>query len=363
MHARTLAITLSACLAAAGTAIAADRPIGGLQLRITRDAHGTERLLFLSRDALLVPALGSPDDPTSGSPGGATVELFSQSTTGAVSFSAPRDLDDPGWWTRQHGYGFRHRAAPDPDSALWSIQLHASRGMRVVGRRAGLLLDGHEGRVGIRITTGEIQHCALFEPGTVLRDEPGAFHAKGAPASALTDCSDASLSPPPPPPPPPPTADCGDGLIDPDSESCDGAALGICGEFGASCGEPGFSNQCQCCSKNGELVSLLGCCNPSSVAIPTPAGDGFCFPLRCDAPFTCGARSECLPSGDCCGQLDNPCEFTLTGTALQPCCDGLVCGRPDVSGFFLSCCVPPGGSCAQDADCCSQSCSGSGTCD
>ena len=168
---------------------------------------------------------------------------------------------------------------------------------------------------------------------------------------------------PTPTPTPTPSGECGDGVIN-GGEQCDGAALGICGSVGGSCGEPGFSNECSCCSANGELVTVLGCCNPSSVAISFgPAGGGQCTPLRCDAPFTCGSGAECLPSGDCCGLPANPCLFTLTGQALQPCCDGSVCERPDASGFFLTCCVSQGGACGQGQECCSGSCSASGSCD
>lgn len=353
-----LVTVLSTLLAATAAANAADRPLSGVELRVKRAANGMERLVFSSRDDLLLPPPASPDDPGGGSPGGVTIELFSLGTIPAVTFSAPRDGSDPGWHRVPHGYQFRHKVAPDPVSALASVRLHETGGVRIVGKRAGLALDGNERRMGIRITMGGSRFCALFQPMTVKRDEPGSFHAKGAPAGALSDCSDASLAPPPPP-----AGACGDDVID-DGEQCDGAALGICGDIGASCGEPGFSNECTCCSAHGEMVTLLGCCNPSSLAISFgPAGGGQCTPLRCDAPFTCGSGAECLPSGDCCSLLGNPCRFTLTGQDLQPCCDGSVCERPDASGFFLSCCVPQGGACTQGQECCSGSCSAGGSCD
>lgn len=352
------ALVVSILFATAAMATAADHPLAGLELRVKRSADGSERLVFSSRDALTLPAPGGADDPASASPGGAIVELFSQGAVASTTFPAPRDASDPGWRAGAHRYQFRHRAAPDAVSALEFIRLSESGGMRIVGKRAGLALAGHEAQVGIRITLGATRYCALFGPATVRRDQPGEFHAKGPQTSALRDCSDASLATPLPPP-----GSCGDGTIDA-GEQCDGAALDVCGEVRGSCGEPGFSNQCSCCSARGENVTLLGCCNPSSVAISFgPAGDGWCAPLRCDAPFTCGSGAECLPSGDCCALPENPCLFTLTGQTLQPCCAGSVCERPDASGFFLTCCIPQGGACGRDQECCSGSCSATGSCD
>lgn len=356
MHVGIVAVGLSVLLGAATVAYATDRPIAGAELRVKRSSDGTGRLVFSSKDALLLPAVAGADDPASGSPGGAVIELFSQGAVGAVSFTAPRDANDPGWRGGTHRQRYRHQAAPDASSALASIRLHDTGGVRIVGRRAGLALDGNERRVGIRITMGTIRHCALFEPATVKRDEPGAFRAAGAPASALADCSDAALAPPA-------GAACGNGVID-DGELCDGDALGICGDVGGSCGAPGFSNECTCCSATGWDVATLGCCNPASVAVSYgPAGSGECAALRCDAPFTCGANTECSPDGDCCGLQDKPCFFTLSRIMLRTCCDGLVCGRPDAAGYFYTCCVAQGGACGQDQECCSSSCSVSGVCD
>lgn len=357
MHVAVVAVSLSVFLGAATAAHAADHPIAGAELRVKRSNNGTERLVFSSKDAPLLPVPGGADDPASGAPGGATIELFSQGAVSTVSFSAPRDTTDPGWRGAASRQRYRHAAAPDAVSALASIRLHDNGGLRIVGRRAGLALDGHEQRVGIRITMGTIRHCALFEPATVKRDEPGTFLAAGAPASALADCSDAALAPPPPVP------GCGDGVID-TGEDCDGDALGICGDVATACGAPGFSTECRCCSTDGWLVTIVGCCNPSAVAVSFgPAGSGLCAPLRCDAPYTCGANAECLPDGNCCGRQNQPCYFSLTQQLLQPCCDGLVCGRPDPGGVLYSCCTPQNGACARNGDCCSDSCGASGVCD
>jgi hypothetical protein len=158
-----VAIISSTLLAAATVATAVDRPIAGAELRIKRGADDTERLVFSSHDALLLPAPGSADDPTSGSPGGATIELFSAGSIATVSFSAPRATSDPGWRARIGRYRFAHKGAPDAASAVSTVRMHATGGIRIVAKRAGLALDDEQ-RVGIRITTGGIRHCALSSP-------------------------------------------------------------------------------------------------------------------------------------------------------------------------------------------------------
>lgn len=53
-----------------GAAAAVDQPIDGVRLRIVRSGTG-EKLVFVSRDPdALFPAIGGPDDPGTGSPGG-----------------------------------------------------------------------------------------------------------------------------------------------------------------------------------------------------------------------------------------------------------------------------------------------------
>ncbi len=215
----------------------------------------------------------------------------------------------------------------------------------------------------VRASKSEPRHAPT---NVFLTDQFGQLSRSTVKETELCVPSSTVILDPPTPTPSPtatPAGHCGDDVID-DPEQCDGATLGICGDLGVSCGEPGFSNECNCCSANGEMVTTVGCCNPSSVAISFgPAGGGQCTPLRCDAPFTCGSGAECLPSGDCCSLPGTPCRFTLTGQDLQPCCDGSVCERPDASGFFLSCCVPQAGACSQGQECCSGSCSAGGSCD
>lgn len=124
MRVSNVAIVGAALFAASTLAAAADHPIGGVELGARRSKSGIERLVFSTKDDLLLPTPGSPDDPTSGSPGGITIELFSLGATQIVTFSAPRNASDPGWKRVKRGYQFKHKAAPDPVSAFASIRLH-----------------------------------------------------------------------------------------------------------------------------------------------------------------------------------------------------------------------------------------------
>jgi hypothetical protein len=78
------------------------------------------------------------------------------------------------------------------------LLLKGGKRLKVVAQRAGLKLAGGECTVGVRVTFGkgtpdEVRICSQFGGGTVTKDEAGKFVGKGAPASALPDCSNASL--------------------------------------------------------------------------------------------------------------------------------------------------------------------------
>jgi hypothetical protein len=354
MRARAAIAGAFVVLLAADLASAADRVVSVAKLRIQRSSTGVEKLDFVSRDAaLLFPAVGSADDPAGGTPGGMLVELFSDSSPGGVAFVAPRDGAAPGWAPGLSFHRFEHVPAPDGVSVLRRVKMK-SRSLRISGRRAGLALLGDEGEVVIRITTGATRNCALLSGGTIVRDEPGEFFARKAPAGALADCSDASIAGLFPGP-------CGDGVRN-QGEECDGDANG-CAPL-LSCGEPGFSNECRCCTPDGSDFPQAsgGCCNPdSSFLSGGPAGGGFCIPLGCEAPFGCGSGSECLPDQTCCANAGTQwCASTLfPSLEMQPCCAGLECRAPGL--FGLVCCDPGGGDCGSDEECCTGHCDG-GTC-
>ena len=67
---------------------------------------------------------------------------------------------------------------------MCSVVLRAGRRLRVKAHSAGITLDEpSQGSLGLNLVSGGQQYCALFG-GSILRDEPGRFIARGAPAPA-----------------------------------------------------------------------------------------------------------------------------------------------------------------------------------
>ncbi len=356
MTLRRLAVTVALAVLVATPAYAIDHPIGGTKLILVRSTSGKEKLVFVSKDpSFLFPAIGSIDDPGTGSPGGATIELFSPAEASA-SLAVPSGVGNPGWKSTAGGtsiHRFVNGDAPSGVSPVRAVVLKQGRVLKVVARETGLALAGPQGSVAIRLTTGNLRNCALFGSGTVRRDEANAFTATGAFASAIGDCSDVTLGG---------ISSCGDGTIQ-GGEECDGSALGECSDYGASCRPAGFPSSCQCCLDGGPGVQTVGCCNPSSILLPAPGGSGSCIARRCDPPFPCTGDDVCQPDGNCCSQSGTTCLVAVIAppVALNACCPGLECRGPDP--FGVGCCISDGGTCVADTDCCSQHCGASGTCD
>lgn len=178
-------------------ALATDRPIAGDLLAIKRTRAGKERLLFISKDrSVPFPAIGGPDDPTAGSPGGALVEVFSRNHPGSGTLPLPADVGNPGWKVKagkKPWYRFKNADAPEGPSAVKSLFLKEGKQLRVDATSTGLMGPGPQGAVGIRVTIGSVRSCALFEGGSVVADRVRRFLGRNATATALTDCSDASL--------------------------------------------------------------------------------------------------------------------------------------------------------------------------
>src|SRR5262245_35102198 len=92
-------LPLLVLLAAASITEAADQPISASKLVLARS--GTKaKLVFTSRDPnALFPAIGGPDDPSVGTPGGMVIELFS-AAEGIVTITIPAGAGQPGWTTK-----------------------------------------------------------------------------------------------------------------------------------------------------------------------------------------------------------------------------------------------------------------------
>jgi hypothetical protein len=198
---RLVAIVGAFACALAVTVDAADQPIGAAKITLLRSASGKEKLVFIAKDpSFLFPAIGSADDPGTGSPGGALFEIASTAEPSGASFLAPVGVGRPGWHSKDaphdsHTYS-NPDAAPGP-TALSTVLLRQGKRIKVKARGVGLALSGPQGFVGVRITTGTLRNCVLFDGPTIKKDEAGRFIAANAVATSLGDCS--NLVPPGPP--------------------------------------------------------------------------------------------------------------------------------------------------------------------
>lgn len=338
-----------------GIAPATDRPIAATKLQIRRTASGKQRLVFSSKDpAFLFPLPGSSDAPNQA---GLTVELFSAAEPAGATLSAPALGVSPGWSVgagSTPSFRFARAATFAAASPIRRATLQRSRVLSLTADAAGLALTGPQGGVGIRIQTGTLRSCARFDGAAVTADRAGQFAGRNATIATLTDCSNAVLAGAAPA--------CGDGEIN-GTEECDGAAGGTCATNGFSCRSPGVAGECGCCSNGGPFTQVVGCCDPTALLIPMPpASGGLCIPTRCDQGLPGCSGDECQPDGSCCTSNGAACSLSIGGATfpLNACCPGQVCARPIESG--LACCVPDGGWCTLDAECCGQRCGAGGVC-
>ena len=179
---------------------ALDRPIDATRIVLKRSAAGRKTLSFVSTDPnARFPGVGTMDDPATGVPGGALVEIFSGSE-GSASFSLPRGAGKPGWTVTPGAvtsYKYSNGGAPLGPSIVKSLVMRQGRLIKIVAKDLPLALTTAQQRIAIRITTGSERSCAVFLSSTISKDEPGKFIAKNAPATALPDCDDATLGNPP----------------------------------------------------------------------------------------------------------------------------------------------------------------------
>jgi hypothetical protein len=363
-----LAVALAAGFGVATSAQAADQAIAG---RLTlRQSGARQKLTFVSRDpAFLFPVFGGPNDPATGSPGGALIDLFSQNE-GTALLAVPRGTGKPGWThgsRRVEFYRFRNPRAPGSVSPVGTVVLRRGRLLEVTARATGLPLVAPQGTVGIRFTMGTLRNCALFGGSTVRRDRPGLFVAQGASAS-LADCSDGSL-----------------GALTTTTSSTTTTTIASCGLFpecngpcpdGGVCGADfGF---CRCISPNSPCGETGPVCNGTCPAGdecvangPGPLNGCMCLPVGatpCGAPGPPVCGGAC-PAGLVCragyglpilgGQLG--CACTVQGPCGQggaDCPNGFACGilPPGPAQCFPVACgggsYPTcGGTCVQGAEC------------
>ena len=360
MQARGLIVICGlAAVLAVDSAAYADQPVDGLRLTLKRS--GTkQKLTFTSNDPdVFFPALGSADDPATGTPGSATLELFTQNE-GPASLTAPRGIGKTGWTEAITLYRFNNPSAPAGISPVRSILLRQGKLLKVVARATGLPLTGPLGAIGVRFTTGAHRNCALFGPSTIQHDKAGFFAAAHASAAALTDCSNTSLGGP----------TCGEVPYPECNGTC---AAGVCGVTAALDGcrcilpsEPcgGTTPVCNgTCAAGEQCGSIGGFPLPSCGCVPVGAtpcgasglplcggdcpGSDVCRPIAIQSIFG-GMGCMCVHDAPCdtaCGGGNCPGGFFCALIPLQGCtCAPFMCSG---GGGFPVC----DGSCAPGTSC------------
>jgi hypothetical protein len=284
--------------------------------------------------------------------------------------SAPAGLGNPGWNVRNGAYGTSYVYRSDGPS-LRRVVMREGKLLRVQSDETGFSLAAPLGGVAIRIITGSIRNCAVFDASTVQRDQPGRFIAGDASAAGLSDCSDASLLAPL-------GLDCENKG---DAPTCGGP----CPNGGFCVAGPGDTCTChEACGGNwetnpscdgmcppGEGCDLVepylteafctcidptvpcglgqpgGYCPPDSTCGPTPGGGFSCIPTFCSGPYptcggTCDAGRNCVPvdadgNGFCiCATPEFACDGASCGGFSCPA--GEVCTvDTDPSGFACTC--------------------------
>ena len=143
--------------------------------RIVARAGAAQRFVFVTTTAVSAPVRGGPDDPLVA---GAVLQIINPGTQEFANFPLPA----ANWSASGAGTTYRYR---DGVGAVRSIVLRNGRRLRIQARSVGITLnEPSQGSLGLNLVSGGQQYCALFG-GSVLRDEPGRFVARGAPAPAM----------------------------------------------------------------------------------------------------------------------------------------------------------------------------------
>ncbi|MEW6268395.1 MAG: hypothetical protein AB1689_03755 [Thermodesulfobacteriota bacterium] len=312
-------------LAAAGlvsasvlAARATDRPVAGRSVKLMA-AGAKTRLAFASRDpALLFPAIGSGDDPATGTPGGIEIDVFARGAAPA-SVGAAKGLGTPGWRVvdgKVDTYVYRGRGGP-----LALALLRRGTLLQVAAADLEMTLAAPLGAVAVRVTTGTLRSCAVFTEGSVRRDRPGLFVARDAAAPQIADCEDHTL-----------LLAIGDPCAQAEFAFCGAPcpAGGICAPA-----DPLSGGRCRCVYPSQPCGDTAPVCGGEC-----PAGEQ-CWPIDDAIPGTVNA-CLCAPAGE------PPCGASGM-TCNGGCPPGLECGLvPGVGMFDDACaCVEPDALCGQ----------------
>ena len=350
-------------------------PIAAKLLRVKATPSGVEAVFVSTDPAWPFPAIGSADDPrlvTSD----ILFEVYS-AAQGVVRITVPNFPDNPNWKVKTKGLDSYDYRSPVP--RLFEIE-HAKL---VEGRRLRIRtllyfpIGARLGKVAVRVRTGSLWSCALFDEASIRRDD-GRFRAMNAPAPALADCEEATLWAAISPgcstaSGPSCDATCPDGGIcapDDGSASCRcvhptqpcGATDPICG---GECGRgeqcypiddsiPGSINACACapvgappCGASGQSCDAGGC--------PEGLECDFVPPARPQLDGSCG----CIDPTATCGPGFGTCPGDLACVLFPPGAGGtLVCFPAFCGGSYPTC----GGTCGDGRSCVPLDADGSGFC-
>ncbi len=169
----------------AGSGAAADQSISATKLLIKEG-----KVMLVSRDpAFLFPAAGGADDPE-------TVDVHVDLFARDAMLPYQTDIPSSASWedTAANKWLFANSDAPNGPSRIRTFLMRQGKGLKVVMRDAGSLVNGPRQSVGVRVVTGSLVSCAMFDGATIRKDEDGRFLARDAVAAALTDCSDEALA-------------------------------------------------------------------------------------------------------------------------------------------------------------------------
>jgi hypothetical protein len=329
-------LVFASLLAWTVSAAAAERRVPAKILRIESGPDGSALVFKAQPPDFLFPPIGSDDDPATGTPGGLTIEVFTQSE-GPARPTVPPGVGIPGWTAHDGAVdSFLYRG---PGLAVRKIRLREGKTVDVRAADVGLDLSAPLGAVAVRVTTGTRRICAVFTADTIVKDEPGKFLARRAPGSPNVGpvCSDAFL-----------LGELGFGCPGSGGSACGGSCPdgGVCGQQSDGtcvCGFPtdpcgGTAPVCNGeCAAGEECVAIAG----------TPEEGVTC---TCSATTPCGAVDDLSCGGDCpageeCVTIDNgpilddtctctPIGVTPCGAASNPSCDatcpaGEVCDLVD----------------------------------
>jgi len=307
-----------------------DQPISAKLLKLKSTPSGVEAVFVSTDPAVSFPVMGSADDPATGTPGGMLIEFFS-ATQGRFGGSAPSGLGNPGWkvgTSRADLYKYR-------DSSPDLLQIRTAT--LVQGKRLRIRMElnipyaAPLGKIAVRVTTGSLRSCALFEGGSIVRDDTR-FLGKNVPAPALVNCAD-------------------DTLLAAISTGCSTAAAPTCDATcpdGGICAPDGLGSACRCVYPTqpcGTTAPICGgeCgpgeqCYPLDDFIPGPINACACAPVG--AP-PCGTSGQSCDTGGC------PAGLECAGLPPPGPIYDASCGCVDPAAT----CGPGFGTCPPDLEC------------